>query len=420
MQELRIEGGFKLNGHVDVSGAKNAALPALAATILVDGITTLKNMPDVKDVRSMCLLLESLGAETRRDGKVLRVDTSHLNRWNAPHDLVRKMRASVLVMGPLLARFGRAEVSLPGGCTIGNRPIDMHIKAMQKMGAETKLIQGEEHLTCSNLTGTLFHFDRPTVTGTENVMMAATSASGETILENAAREPEVGDLADLLSGMGAEIEGAGTDTIRIVGKHPLKGTEHTIIPDRIEAGTYAIAGPVTGGCLTLENVQPRFLTSLISKLSEAGVSVSEHDNKMTVSGCPPFKPVNITTAEYPGFPTDLQAQFMAMMCLADGESVITENIFEDRFKHAPELNRMGASIAIRGRNGFVQGVQGLSGAAVTASDLRASASLVLAGLAARGETRILRIYHLDRGYERLDDKLAGLGARVHRISGDKP
>jgi len=405
---------------VDVSGAKNAALPALAATILVDGCTTLENMPDVKDVGSMCLLLESLGARTGRTGKTVHVDTTGISRWTAPHDLVRKMRASVLVMGPLMARFGRAEVSLPGGCTIGNRPIDLHIRAMQKMGAETHLISGEEHLTCRRLKGVRFHFDRPTVTGTENVMMAATAAEGITVLENAAREPEVVDLASLLRNMGAEIEGAGTDTIRITGGHPLKSSSHRVIPDRIEAGTYAIAAAMTGGSVTLTSVPPQLLASLISKMTEAGAVITESEDSLTVSGAPPFDPVNITTAEYPGFPTDLQAQFMAMMCLASGESVITENIFEDRFKHAPELNRMGARIVIRGRNGFVQGVDHLSGAAVTASDLRASASLVLAGLAACGETRVLRIYHLDRGYERLDEKLAVLGARVSRVSGEKP
>ncbi|MBN1295217.1 UDP-N-acetylglucosamine 1-carboxyvinyltransferase [bacterium] len=421
MQELKIRGGRLLKGRIHVSGAKNAALPALAACILVDDITVLHNMPDVRDVTSMCQLLESLGASVNRYGDAIHVDTRGMTQWHAPHDLVRKMRASVLVMGPLIARFGRAEVALPGGCTIGNRPIDLHINALRQMGAEPTLIKGEEHIICERLIGARIHFDRPTVTGTENVLMAATAAEGETVLENAAREPEVADLAHLLVAMGAQIEGIGTDTIRVSGGRTLHGADHSIISDRIEAGTYAIAAAMTGGDIVLESIDSLMLTSLWAKMTHAGVSIREKaSGDICVSGCPPFAPVHITTAEYPGFPTDLQAQFMAMMCLAKGESVITENIFEDRFKHASELNRMGADIVIRGRNAFVKGIPYLSGAAVTASDLRASASLVIAGLAARDETRVLRIYHLDRGYERIDEKLACLGADIKRVAGEGP
>ncbi|MCD4653368.1 UDP-N-acetylglucosamine 1-carboxyvinyltransferase, partial [bacterium] len=340
--------------------------------------------------------------------------------WKAPHELVRKMRASVLVIGPLMARFGKAEVALPGGCTIGNRPIDMHINAMRLMGAETTLIKGDEHITCDSLKGTRICFDRPTVTGTENVMMAATAAVGVTILENAAREPEIVCLANMLKKMGVSIEGAGTGTITVEGGHHLQPTEHTVIADRIEACTYAVAAPMTGGNIKLTNIDPGMLSSILSKMRAAGVEIKEFESGIEVSGEPPFRPVDISTAEYPGFPTDLQAQFMAMMCLSDGKSVVTENIFEDRFKHVPELNRLGGDIVIRGRNAFIRGVQGMSGAAVTASDLRASASLVLAGLAARDVTRVLRIYHLDRGYAEIDEKLRSLGACISRIDGGGP
>lgn len=420
MQELRINGGRKLSGEIEVSGAKNAALPALAATLLTDGITILSNMPIVRDVFSMCHLLESLGASVSIDGTTITVDSSNVNQWRAPHDLVRKMRASVLVMGPLLARFGRAEVALPGGCTIGNRPIDMHINAMRQMGAETELIKGDEHITCKSMKGTRVHFDRPTVTGTENVMMAATAAEGMTVLENAAREPEITCLANMLNKMGANIVGAGTGTIEIEGGYPLSSAEHRVISDRIEAGTYAVAAPMTGGSIRLTGIEPKMIASLLSKMRSAGVAVTESENAIEISGEPPFYPVDITTAEYPGFPTDLQAQFMAMMCLSDGKSVVTENIFEDRFKHVPELNRLGGDIVIRGRNAFIRGVKYLSGAAVTASDLRASASLVLAGLTARDTTRVLRIYHLDRGYSGIDDKLRALGASIERVDGEGP
>jgi UDP-N-acetylglucosamine 1-carboxyvinyltransferase len=420
MQELRIVGGRPICGSVRISGAKNAALPALAATILADGVTILSNMPMVRDVDSMSQLLASLGACVERKGSSIRVDTSSLKNWKAPHELVRRMRASILVMGPLLARFGKAEVSLPGGCTIGNRPIDLHISAMQKLGARTSLVKGDTHLVSNKLSGTRIHFDRPTVTGTENVMMAAVRAVGKTVLENAAREPEVVDLAEMLCKMGARISGAGSDTICVHGVNKLNPVQHTIIPDRIEAGTYAVAAAMTGGKVTLTHIQPGMISSLSAKLYDAGCSIIEKPNSLTISGNPPFNPVNISTAEYPGFPTDLQAQFMAMMCLSTGESVITENIFEDRYKHVPELNRLGADIVIRDRNAFVRGVHKLKGAVVTASDLRASASLVLAGLVAEDETRILRIYHLDRGYDSMETKLSDLGAEIRRTEGPKP
>ncbi len=420
MQELKIIGGKPLYGSVRISGAKNAALPALAATLLTDGVTTLSNMPDVRDIDSMCKLLQALGARIKRQEYSISVDTRMVNKWNAPHELVRKMRASVLVMGPLLARFGKAEVSLPGGCTIGNRPIDLHIAAMKKLGAEVSLVKGDTHLVSKRLSGTHIYFDRPTVTGTENVMMAAVKADGKTVLENAAREPEIVDLAEMLSKMGAQITGAGSDKIVIEGVQTLVPTSHKIIPDRIEAGTYAVAAAMTGGEVSLTDMKPEMISSLLSKLRAAGCTVSETDNSITVSGKPPFMPVDISTAEYPGFPTDLQAQFMAMMCLSNGESVVAENIFEDRFKHVPELNRLGADIVIKDRNAIVRGVNSLTGAIVTASDLRASASLVLAGLVAEDETRVLRIYHLDRGYDSMDKKLAELGADIKRTEGPNP
>ena len=420
MQELRIFGGRSLQGNVTISGAKNAALPALAACLLTDKTITLHNMPNVKDIDSMCYLLEALGASIEKKGNTILVDSSGVNRYTAPHELVRKMRASVLVMGPLLARFGKAEVALPGGCAIGNRPIDLHLIAMQKLGAELTLIKGENHLICSKLIGTHIYFDRPTVTGTENVMMATVTADGVTVLENAAREPEVVNLAELLIKMGASISGAGTDTIKIEGVKHLGSAEHTIIPDRIEAGTYALAGPITGGKVTLLGASSAMISSLLIKIQNAGCSVEETHEGLTISGKPPFAPVDISTAEYPGFPTDLQAQFIAFMCLANGKSVITENIFEDRFKHVPELNRLGADITIHGASAFVRGVEKLRGATVTASDLRASASLVLAGLAADNETRILRVYHLDRGYDSMESKLSLLGADISRVEGTGP
>lgn len=420
MQELRIIGGKPLHGDVQISGAKNAALPLMTAALLTDDSITLKNMPDVKDVSSMCHLLEALGASIDKNRDVIRIDTSAVVRHSAPHELVRKMRASVLVMGPLLARFGKAAVALPGGCTIGNRPIDLHLAAMKKLGADIALVKGDTHLSCKKLKGTHIYFDRPTVTGTENVMMAAAKAEGETILENAAREPEIVDLAELLIKMGASISGAGSDTIRIEGVKHLHAAEHSIIPDRIEAGTYALAAAITGGKITLKNASVKMISSLLVKMRNAGCFILEDSEGITVSGKQPFAPVNISTAEYPGFPTDLQAQFMALMCLSTGESVITENIFEDRFKHVPEMNRLGADITIRGTSAFVRGVARLHGATVTASDLRASASLVLAGLAADDETRILRIYHLDRGYDAMETKLSILGANISRVEGTGP
>lgn len=420
MQELKILGGRPLKGEIRISGAKNAALPALAACLLTDETVTLRNMPNVKDISSMCYLLEALGATIERRGETVVVDSFGVNSYTAPHELVRKMRASVLVMGPLLARFGKAEVALPGGCTIGNRPIDLHLAAMQKLGAELTLIKGDNHLVCPRLKGTHIYFDRPTVTGTENVMMAAVKAEGETILENAAREPEVVNLSELLIKMGASISGAGTDTIKIEGVKHLRSAEHEIIPDRIEAGTYALAGAITGGNVTLTGASSAMISSLLVKMENAGCQIQETEKGLTISGKPPFIPVDISTAEYPGFPTDLQAQFTAFMCLADGKSVITENIFEDRFKHVPEMNRLGADITIRGASAFVRGVDRLRGATVTASDLRASASLVLAGLAAEGETRVLRVYHLDRGYDSMETKLSLLGADIVRVEGTGP
>jgi UDP-N-acetylglucosamine 1-carboxyvinyltransferase len=418
MERIVIEGGVPLQGKVWIGGAKNAALPVLAATLLSEGICTIRNVPALRDVNTIKILLRQLGSRITEDGHgTLRVDNSSIDNVRAPYELVRTMRASVLVLGPLLARFGRAEVSLPGGCAIGARPIDLHIRGLERLGAGINLEKGYVEAWADKLTGARIHLDIPTVTGTENLMMAATLAEGTTIIENAACEPEVVDLAYLLGKMGARIFGAGSGTIVIEGtSSSLKAAAHTIIPDRIEAGTFMIAAAITHGRVTLSPYLPDHHQALINKLREAGVEFEEDaaDRSITLSVPDGLRPVDITTAPFPGFPTDMQAQIMALMCITPGTSLIREKVFENRFMHVSELRRMGADIRIDGHTAMVRGVDRLDGARVMATDLRASASLILAGLAARGETLVSRIYHLDRGYDRIEQRLLALGAKIRR------
>jgi len=421
MDKFLIEGGVPLEGRVRISGAKNAALPAVAAALLTDERVVLRNVPRVRDIATLRQLLEELGVDSslthEEHGNRIEVAARQLLNPVAPYELVKQMRASVLVLGPLLARFGKARVSLPGGCAIGARPINLHLKGLEQLGASIHIDHGYVVACADGLKGTEFYFDTVSVTGTENLMMAATLAEGETVLGNAAREPEVTDLADLLSQMGASIEGAGTDTIRIRGVAKLHGAEHSIIPDRIEAGTFLVAAGITGGHLILEQVEPTHLTTLVAKLSEAGVRIQTLGPRlMEVRGSGSLRACDVATHEYPGFATDMQAQYMALMTQAEGSAVITETIFENRFLHALELVRLGADITVNGRRAVVRGKTPLSGAKIQASDLRASASLVLAGLAAEGETLIDRVYHIDRGYERIEEKLTQVGARIRRIT----
>ncbi len=417
MDELIIRGGRPLQGVLRVSGAKNAVLPAMTAAILVPGVTRLENVPDVRDVAVMARLLTQLGASVSRTDDVMEIDATGVTACEAPYDLVRTMRASILLLGPLLARIGHARVSLPGGCAIGNRPVDIHLKAVEQLGAVVTIEHGMIDVRADSLTGGDVYLDFPTVTGTENIMMAAVACRTTTRIMNAAREPEIEDLGRLLNAMGFHIDGAGTETVTILAGGHAQSATHRIIPDRIEAGTYAMAAAITGGCLTIENANPRHLTAVLTKLEQAGMRVSVGANSLSVDSIRPIRSLDLTTAVYPGYPTDLQAQMMALMCLSEGESLITEAIFENRFMHVAELNRMGANISIRGRTAVVRGVESLLGAEVMATDLRASASLVLAGLAARDQTRILRIYHLDRGYDDLVGKLTAVGADVERVSG---
>ncbi len=418
MDRFEIQGGVPLQGEIATSGSKNAALPALAACLLTGGTVTLDRIPEVRDIRTMLDLIEYIGAEVRVEGGRVAISAGRVEHPEAPYELVKTMRASSLVLGPLLARAGRARVSLPGGCAIGARPINLHISGLERLGAEVRQEHGYiEAVAPHGLRGAKVHFDRISVTGTEDLLMAAVLARGETVIENAAREPEVADVADLLIRMGAKIEGAGTSTIRVEGVDQLHGASHTIIPDRIEAGTFLIAGALTRGNLLVKQCAPEHLRALIAKLEQAGVDVREEAaDALRVRLNGPLKNVDVTTEEHPGFPTDLQAQFMALMTQAEGISFITETIFENRFMHALELARMGANIRIERRQAIVAGPTRLTGAQVIASDLRASASLVLAGLAASGTTVIDRVYHIDRGYERIESKLAGVGARVRRVS----
>jgi UDP-N-acetylglucosamine 1-carboxyvinyltransferase len=417
MDKLVIVGGQKLAGEVAVSGAKNAALPILCASLLSAQPVHLDNVPDLQDVRTTLKLLRQMGVRTEQSGNRVQLDAANVTNLVAPYELVKTMRASILVLGPLVARFGEAKVSLPGGCAIGARPVDQHIKGLQAMGAEINIEHGFIEARAKRLKGARIVTDMITVTGTENLLMAAVLADGETVIENAAREPEVGDLAHLLVAMGAKIDGIGTDRLVVQGVDKLHGANHTVIPDRIEAGTFLCAVAAAGGELTLRNIRPRILDAVTDKLREAGVTIEEGDDWMRVRMNARARAVNVRTSEYPAFPTDMQAQFMALNAIADGTSQVVETIFENRFMHVQELNRLGARITIDGNTALVAGVEKLSGAKVMATDLRASASLVIAGLCAEGETLIDRIYHLDRGYDRMEVKLNAIGANVKRIHG---
>lgn len=405
-----------LQGKVSIQGAKNAVLPVLAATLLTAGKNEIENVPRVRDVSTMVQLISELGGhlDLHKKNKII-LDTSKVDQYEAPYDLVSTMRASCLVLGPLISRLGRAKVSLPGGCAIGARPIDLHIKALQSMGAEFKLEEGYVHGAAKKLKGARFYFDTVTVTGTANLIMAAVLAEGVTVLENAAKEPEVVFLSRVLNDSGAKIDGAGTDIITIRGVGSLKPLRCRILPDRIETGTYMIAGAITGGEVEVVHCIPEQVEPLIQKLRQAGVNVETGESLIRVAGNGRLRGVDIKTQPFPGFPTDLQAQFMALMSLAKGQSVISENVFENRFMHTAELKRMGADIKVDGHIAIVTGVKQLSGAPVMATDLRASASLVLAGLAARGQTVISRVYHIDRGYETMEKKLSRMGADIKRI-----
>lgn len=419
MDKLVIRGGEPLLGTIRVSGAKNAALPCMAAALLTDEPIILENIPQVRDIETTRSLLAAMGAEVELGyGRAQHRTTIHCKVLAAPeasYELVKTMRASTLVLGPLIARCGHARVSLPGGCAIGSRPIDLHIKGLERLGAKITQDHGYVEATTQRLKGAEIVFDKITVTGTEDLLMAATMAEGETIMQNCAREPEVADLAALLNKMGAKIEGAGTSTIRVQGVSKLHGARHRIIPDRIEAGTFIIAAALTAGDLNITGCDPQHLGALMAKLAEVGVKSKQNSDSVRVMGDNPLTASDMVTEEYPGFPTDMQAQFMALATQAEGTSMITENIFENRFMHAQELMRMGANIKIEGRRAIVRGRSPLSAAAVLASDLRASASLVLAALVAGGETIIDRVYHLDRGYENIEEKLRGVGAQIRRI-----
>jgi UDP-N-acetylglucosamine 1-carboxyvinyltransferase len=421
MDKFVIEGGSRLNGSIETNGSKNSALPALAAVLLTEEKVELTRVPRVRDIRTMVRLLVDIGATVTETDGLFQAQTVNIVSPEAPYELVKTMRASSLVLGPLVARAGRARVSVPGGCQIGARPINFHLAGLEQLGAVINQEYGYiEAVAPDGLTGAHIKFDRITVTGTEDLVMAATLARGETVLENAAREPEVADLCSLLISMGAEIEGVGTSTLHITGVEKLHGTPepHEIIADRIEAGTYLIAGAITGGDLRVTHCVPAHVDALIQKMRAAGVKIEiEGDDTIHVSGSGRLQSIDMTTEEFPGFATDLQAQYMALMTQADGIAIITETIFENRFMHAQELARMGASIRLEGRTAIVAGKKVLTGAGVIASDLRASASLVLAALVAQGETVIDRVYHIDRGYEKIEEKLAAVGANIRRVEG---
>ena len=414
MDAIQIKGGRKLKGEVTISGAKNAALPLLASSLLTGGRNTFKNVPDLMDVGTMAKVLSVMGAEVS-GRRTLKVATSSIYNLEAPYDLVRTMRASVLVLGPMVARYGRARVSLPGGCAIGARPIDQHLKGLEAMGARIELRKGYVEASARRLHGAHIVCDIATVTGTMNLMMAASLAKGRTTIENAAREPEVEELARVLNKMGGHVHGAGTSVVNIEGVDDLHPVEHAIIADRIEAGTFMVAAAITGGRVLLRGCLPEHLEAVISKLVKAGARVQADAGGILVQGSGEFRPVDITTQPYPGFPTDMQAQFMVLAALAEGQSIITETIFENRFMHVPELVRMGADVQAQGRTAIVRGPTRFQGTTVMASDLRASAALVLAGLVSGGTTRVRRVYHLDRGYERIELKLRRLGANIRRV-----
>jgi UDP-N-acetylglucosamine 1-carboxyvinyltransferase len=416
MERIRIVGGRALEGTVRISGAKNASLPDVCAALLTDRPVVLSNVPEVRDIRTMGRVLSDLGAAVDfQVGGTVAIQAERLTSVEATYDLVKTMRASVLVLGPLVARAQRARVSLPGGCAIGARPIDLHLRALEKMGATIRVEAGYVEAHAERLRGAEIHFDTVTVTGTENVMMAASLAEGETVIRNAAREPEIDDLADLLGKMGARIQGAGTSTLRIQGVDKLGGAEHTVIPDRIETGTFVAACAIAGGDIEVRNCRPAHLRPVIDKLRETGTRIEEGPDNLRVRAPRTLRSSDVTTEPHPGFPTDMQAQYMALMTQAAGASTITETIFENRYMHVGELQRMGANVRLDGRKAVVTGHTPLSGAQVMATDLRASACLLLAALAARGETVVDRIYHLDRGYYRIDEKLRGLGADIERL-----
>ena len=416
MDKMVIAGGRKLHGDVRISGAKNAALPILTSSLLVDGWNTFHNIPDLMDIKTIRKLLNSLGAKIE-GAETVGIDAGDLTGCEASYDLVRTMRASILVLGPLVARMGEARVSLPGGCAIGARPVNLHIQALQDLGAEVTLKDGYVEAKAARLKGATIYFDIATVTGTENIMMAATLAEGRTILKNAAREPEIVNLADVLIGMGARIRGAGTDQIVIDGVRSLHPVEATVIADRIEAGTFLLAAGMTGGDIRVVGCDPLHIGALIAKLKDAGLGIEVEGDTIRAKAGPEIKSVDIKTLPHPGFPTDLQAQIMAMMTISSGLSVITETVFENRFMHVSEMLRMGADIVIQGKSAIVRGVPKLHGAPVMATDLRASASLILTGLAAEGKTTLSRVYHIDRGYEQIEKKLSGLGADIRRVPG---
>ena len=417
MEKLLIKGGKSLSGQIDCSGAKNAALPVIAASILSSDDITLKNLPYLQDITTMFELIGSMGADISLDEKMnFKLNTSNLSNLEARYELVKTMRASILVLGSMVAKYGYAKIALPGGCAIGSRPVNYHLKALEKLGAEISLNNGYIEAKAKKLTGDDIEFEGVTVTGTENLMMAASLAEGLTTLTNVAKEPEISDLANFLNSMGAKISGAGTDEIRIEGVEELTGTTFKIPADRIEAGTYLVAAAVTNGKITINKIDPKRMGSIIETLQKAGAEVSSNGNSISLDMTKnAIKPVDIVTAPFPGFPTDMQAQFTVLNCVGHGESSVTETIFENRFMHVQELNRMGTDITIKGTTALINGVDSISGAQVMATDLRASASLILAGLIAKGETIVDRIYHIDRGYERIEEKLSNLGAEIIRL-----
>jgi len=415
MQKLAIQGGNPLNGEVRISGAKNAALPILCASLLSGDTLDLANVPDMHDVATMCRLLKQMGVQIDMSGGTVALTAVKIDKLEAPYDMVKTMRAAILVLGPLVARFGEARVSLPGGCAIGSRPVDLHIKGLQAMGAEIHIEHGYIHAQAKKLKGARIFFDLVSVTGTENLMMAATLADGVTVLENAAREPEVVDLAECLIAMGAKIEGAGSDTIIITGVEKLHGAHYRVMPDRIESGTFLVAAAAAGGNITLTDARADIMENILEKLQEAGADINVSGSTINLKMSKRPKAVNVRTAPYPAFPTDMQAQFMALNCIADGSAMVVETIFENRFMHVQELRRLGAEIDIEGNTAVVKGCAQLEGATIMATDLRASACLVIAGLVAQGETVVDRIYHLDRGYEHIEAKLSQLGASIRRL-----
>jgi UDP-N-acetylglucosamine 1-carboxyvinyltransferase len=415
MDKIVVRGGRRLRGQVRIGGAKNAVLPVMAACLLTRGVSVLRNVPDLKDVSTMALVLAQLGVKTERKGDVVSIDTSRVDSFEAPYDLVRTMRASIYVLGPLVASLGKARVSLPGGCAWGPRPVDLHIRAMRELGARVEIEHGYIESEARRLKGCNVTFSAPSVGATANTMMAASRAAGRTVISNAAKEPEIGALAEFINAMGGKVSGAGSETIRIEGVGELAPAEFRIVPDRIETGTYMIAGAITAGAVEILDCVPEHVDSITQKLVQSGVKIEKSGSKMLVEGKRPIDSADVVTAPYPGFPTDMQAQYMALMTIARGTSIISETIFRDRFTHVPELRRLGADIKLDGSTAHVGYVKTLSGAPVMATDLRASAALVLAALIAEGETHVSRVYHIDRGYEAIEEKLRGLGARIERV-----